>query len=158
VSHLENPGSNGVQATLGQDQIIYAHFDKAFMRVERRLRGKSSEPEFKASIVQLILDGKVEQALELLAKRYNVSLPKVRVGLPNRHRKDTLGCYTAKNQTISVLNSDVLRQPTVVLHEFYHHLRTSVDEKHRGTEKYASGFAREFINAYMSSNKDKRST
>jgi hypothetical protein len=73
------------------------------------------------------------------------------VGLPSRHRKNTLGCYTAKDQTISVLNSDTLKEPSVVLHEFYHHLRTSIDMKHRGTEKYAGEFAEEFIKAYISS-------
>jgi hypothetical protein len=51
----------------------------------------------------------------------------------------------AKNKTIHVLNSDVLKDPFVILHEFYHHLRTSIDRKHRGTEKYASKFARDFI-------------
>jgi hypothetical protein len=39
----------------------------------------------------------------------------------------------------------------VVLHEFYHHLRTSIDKKHRGTEKFAGEFAEEFIKAYISS-------
>jgi hypothetical protein len=122
------------------------------MRNERRtIRDKSSELEFRASIVQLVLDGKVEEALELLSERYSVGLPRIRVGLPNRHRKNTLGCYTTKNQTISVLNSDALKDPIVVLHEFYHHLRTSVDKKQRGTEKYACEFAKEFVEAYKSS-------
>jgi hypothetical protein len=44
----------------------------------------------------------------------------------------------------------VFREPFVVLHEFYHHLRTALDRKHRGTEKYADEFAREFIEAYKS--------
>jgi predicted transcriptional regulator with HTH domain len=70
------------------------------------------------------LNGKVEDALEHLTERYNISSPTIKVGLPNRHRKNTLGCYTAKNQTISVLNSDALKEPMVILHEFYHHLRT----------------------------------
>jgi hypothetical protein len=96
------------------------------------------------------LNGKVEEALEQLAEHYDIGSPRIRVGLPNRHRKNILGCYTAKNQTISVLNSDALREPIVVLHEFYHHLRTSVDKKHRGSEKYAGEFADEFIEAYRS--------
>jgi hypothetical protein len=123
--------------------------------MERNVPDKASEPEFRASVVRLILDGKVEEALELLAERYNVGLPRIRVGLPRRHRKNTLGCYTAKNRTISVLNSDTFKEPAVVLHEFYHHLRTSVDRKHRGTERYADEFAEEFIEAYMSSSADK---
>ena len=125
------------------------------MSKERNVPDKASEPEFRASVVQLILNGKVEEALRLLAEQYHADLPRIRVGLPSRYRKNTLGCYTAKNQTISVLNSDTLKEPTVVLHEFYHHLRTSIDMKHRGTEKYAGEFAEEFIKAYMSSSADK---
>jgi hypothetical protein len=125
------------------------------MRKERNVPDKSSELEFRASIVRLILNGKAAEALELLAERYSVGLPRIRVGLPSGHRKNTLGCYTTKNRTISVLNSDMLKEPAVVLHEFYHHLRTSVDKKHRGTEKYAGEFAEEFIEAYMSSSADK---
>ena len=79
--------------------------------------------------MQLILNGKVEEALALLAEQYKVDLPRVRVGLPNHHRKNSLGCYKAKNQTITVLNSNTLKEPALVLHEFYHHLRTSIDMK-----------------------------
>ena len=106
------------------------------------------ELEFKASVVQLILDGQVEEALELLAKHYNVNSPKIKVGLPRRHKRNAVGCYTARNGTISVLNSDVLKEPSIVIHEFYHHLRTSVDKKHKGTEKHATKFVKGFIQAY----------
>jgi Zn-dependent peptidase ImmA (M78 family) len=93
------------------------------------------------------LNGRAEEALERLAKQYNVLLPKLKVGLPKRHRRNTFGCYTPKNQTIYVLNSDVLKEPYVILHEFYHHLRTSIDKKHRGTEKHANEFAKEFLSS-----------
>jgi len=107
--------------------------------------------EFKALVVRLILDGMAEKALELLAKHYNANLPKIRVGLPKSRRRNALGCYRAKDETISVLDSDTLKDPSVVLHEFYHHLRTShVDMRHKGTEKYATEFAKEFIKAYKS--------
>jgi hypothetical protein len=112
--------------------------------------GSSSELEFRAFVVHLILDGKVEQALQLLTKQYRTTLPRIEVGLPRRHGKNVFGCYAAKNQTIYVLNSDIMKQPFVVLHEFYHHLRTSVDKKHRGTEKYANDFAKTFIEAHKS--------
>ncbi len=116
----------------------------------RNVVGKPSELEFKAYVVHLILDSKVEQALELLAKEFKVTVPKVQVGLPRSHGSVS-GCYTARNQTIYVLNGEVLKEPFVILHEFYHHLRTSsVDKKHRGTEKYANVFAKEFIEAYKS--------
>jgi Zn-dependent peptidase ImmA (M78 family) len=106
------------------------------------------ELESEALVVQLILNGKVEKALELLARHYKVDLPKIRVGLPKGRRANVFGCYAARNQTIYVLNSEVLKDPFVVLHEFYHHLRTGVNNKHKGTEKLANRFAKEFIEAY----------
>jgi hypothetical protein len=113
---------------------------------------KSQEPSleqrFRAVIVWLILSGRAEQALGLLAKHYGVKAPRIEVGLPKGRKKKALGCYNTKNKTITVLDSDTLKEPFVVLHEFYHHLRTKADEKHRGTEKYADVFAKEFIEAY----------
>jgi Zn-dependent peptidase ImmA (M78 family) len=117
---------------------------------KKSVSSKTSEPGFKAFIVHLVLDSKVEQALELLSKEFNVTVPKIQVGLPRTHGS-VYGCYTSRNETIYVLNADVLKDPFVILHEFYHHLRTSsVDKKHRGTEKYANVFAKEFIAAYRS--------
>jgi hypothetical protein len=107
-----------------------------------------SELEFKSTVVSRVAEGKTEQALELLAEHYGVDLPRIRVGLPRSHGKNVLGCYTAGNKTIYVFNSDAMKQPFVILHEFYHHLRTSVDKKHRGTENYANEFAKGFIEAY----------
>jgi hypothetical protein len=106
------------------------------------------EQRFKAIVVQLILNGKVEEALDVLAQRHSVRAPALVVGLPKRCKGRARGCYNGKKRTISVLNSDTLRDPLVILHEFYHHLRTSEDAKHRGTEKYADAFARDFIEAY----------
>ena len=102
-------------------------------------------------IVWLILNQDAEQALVLLAKHYNVNVPKLKVGLPKGHRKSVCGCYTSKNQTISVLNSDTLGNPFVILHEFYHHLRSrSVTQQHKGTEKNADKFAADFLREYQS--------
>ena len=115
------------------------------MCTRENVNDKRSEIQFKAFVVRLILSGSAEEALEQLAKHYNVNPPRIKVGLHERHGTNALGCYTAKNKTIHVLNSDVLKDPFVILHEFYHHLRTPVDRKHRGTEKYASKFARDFI-------------
>jgi len=109
---------------------------------------RSLETKFKAFIVWLILNGKVERALELLARYYSVDVPKIRVGLPKGHKKNVFGCYIAKKETISVLNSDTLKEPFTILHEFYHHLRTVRNVKHKGTERYANEFAREFIQSY----------
>jgi len=106
------------------------------------------EYQFKTLIVRLILNGKTEEALEMLAKNYGISTPKIKVGLPKKHRKNVLGCYTAGDETISVLDSDMLKEPSVILHEFYHHMRTDADKKHRGTERKARDFAQQFIEAY----------
>lgn len=108
------------------------------------------EQKFKALIVWLILNGKAEKALELLAEHYSVEVPKLKVGLPKGRKRKSLGCYSAKNGTICVLNSDTLKEPFIILHEFYHHLRTALDRKHKGTEKYADKFSKEFIQAYNS--------
>ena len=107
------------------------------------------QPNFKPSIVQLILNKQTEEALELLAKTYGVHIPKLKIGLPKGHRKNVYGCYTNKTETISLLNSDMLGNPFVVLHEFYHHLRSkAVDKMHRGTEKNADNFAIDFLREY----------
>jgi hypothetical protein len=108
------------------------------------------EDNFKVYVVWLILSNKPEEALELLAKHYQVNIPDLKVGLPKKHKIKAFGCYTAKNETISVQNSDILANPFVIIHEFYHHLRSkAVDRKHRGTEKNADKFALSFINDYQ---------
>jgi Zn-dependent peptidase ImmA (M78 family) len=108
------------------------------------------EQKFRALNVWLILNGKAEKSLELLAKHYGINAPKLKVGLPKGRKKKTIGCYNAKNKTIFVVNSDTLKEPFIILHEFYHHLRTTLDTKHKGTEKHANKFAKEFIQAYKS--------
>src|SRR3989337_286430 len=105
----------------------------------------------KPQIVHLIINQNTEEALLLLAKHYRVAVPQLKVGLPKGHKKNISGCYTSKNQTISVLNSDYLGNAFVILHEFYHHLRSkSVDRQHRGTERNADRFATDFLTAYQS--------
>ncbi|HMK94340.1 MAG TPA: hypothetical protein VK536_02955 [Candidatus Limnocylindrales bacterium] len=109
-----------------------------------------AQDDFKPLVVWLIINGKTEEALALLAKKYKVNVPRLVVGLPKRYKIKALGCYTARNETISVLNSDVLTNPFVIIHEFYHHLRSkAVDKMHRGTEKNADKFALEFMQEYQ---------
>jgi hypothetical protein len=104
---------------------------------------------FKAQIVLLILNGKTEEAIEQLSKEYGVSVPSLRVGLPKGHKTTAYGCYAAQTQTITVLNSDILVNPFVIIHEFYHHIRSKgVDRMHRGTEGNADKFALDFITQY----------
>jgi len=109
------------------------------------------QAKLKPLIVWLILNGQAEKALDLLAKNYKVTTPKLKVGLPKGRKAKAFGCYTPKNATIFLRNSDIMVNPFVILHEFYHHLRTSIDKKHKGTEKNADKFAKEFIKAYQSS-------
>jgi hypothetical protein len=101
-------------------------------------------------VVWLILNGEAERALGLLSEQFNVRVPSIKVGLPKGRRSTALGCYSSRDRTISVLNSDALKEPFIIIHEFYHHLRTSADARHKGTEKYADEFAKGFIEAYES--------
>lgn len=123
-----------------------------FPTAQLKLEIKVLQTEFKSKVVWLILNGQPEEALILLAKNYNATVPKLKVGLPKGRTANAYGCYTPRNETISVLNSDVIRNPFVILHEFYHHLRTSIDKQHRGTEKNADKFALAFIMSYKSAN------
>ena len=106
----------------------------------------SGEKLFKARIVQLIFSKKTEEALKALSQHFNVEIPKLKVGMPKRHSKN-LGCYTAKDKTIHVSKGENLYNAYLILHEFYHHLRTR-DREHKGTERYADEFAKEFIQVY----------
>jgi len=107
----------------------------------------SDDPRFKAKVVQLILDKKVEEALETLSQHYKVVAPRLKVGMPKRSGGKA-GCYVSATKTIHVASEERLYDPFVILHEFYHHLRTR-GGKHRGTEKHANKFAQEYITAYQ---------
>jgi hypothetical protein len=105
-----------------------------------------SDRLFKAKIVQLILQGQVYEALNMLSRHYGIDVPRLKVGMPKGH-SGKAGCYVPKNKTIYVINQEKFGDPFVILHEFYHHLRT-VGGKHMGTEKNADKFAQEYIKAY----------
>jgi hypothetical protein len=105
---------------------------------------------FRTLAVHLILGGETEKAIEILSKNYKISTPKLKVGLPKGRKAKALGCYSPKSSTISVRDRNALRDPFVILHEFYHHMRTSIDKKHKGTEKKADKFAIELIKTYES--------
>lgn len=101
---------------------------------------------FKARIVRLILTHDAENALASLAEKYNVDTPSLRVGIPKGH-VTVSGCYVLEKETIYVASSEGLEDPFLILHEFYHHLR-SVSGRHLGTERYADRFARDYIDEY----------
>jgi hypothetical protein len=106
------------------------------------------DTEFKARIVALILQKKPETALRILSEKYSIRPPNLKVGRVKRSRT-SLGVYVHSKNTIYISSSDGLNNPHVILHEFYHHLR-STSGKHKGTEKYADRFAWEFIASYSS--------
>lgn len=101
---------------------------------------------FKAKVVNLILSKDTEKALELLGQHYRVMKPKLRVGMPKRHSRK-VACYVAKKRTIHVSGREILNNPRVILHEFYHHLRNFTDAQ-KGIEKYADRFAANYLEAY----------
>lgn len=109
------------------------------------------EQIIKRRVVQLILAKKVEEALETLSKYHKVSVPRLRVGMPKRSGSKA-GCYVSTTKTIHVASEERLYDPFVILHEFYHHLRTQ-GGKHRGTEKHANKFAQEYIAAYQNAHR-----
>ncbi len=102
---------------------------------------------FKAKIVQLILDKKTEEALHNLSQFYKISAPQVVVGTIKGKRKTVYAVYVQKESKIYCINSDIFYNPFIILHEFYHHLRT-IAGIHRGSEKYADMYAKGFIDSY----------
>lgn len=105
------------------------------------------EKLLKAKAVWLIINSQPEEAIRILCKYYNVDMPELKVGLPKKHSK-VAGCYVLQKKTIYVKDRETMYNPFVILHEFYHHLR-SVSGIHRGTDKRADSFAIDSIRAYQ---------
>jgi hypothetical protein len=101
----------------------------------------------KAKIVYMILNRKTEEALQNLSKFYNVTPPKIVVGTIKGKRRTVYAVYVQKERRIYVINSDIFYNPFIVLHEFYHHIRTRAGV-HRGSEKYANMYAQSFVDSY----------
>jgi hypothetical protein len=116
------------------------------LRANRLDASQPGDRIFEAEIVHLIINSKTEKALELLSQHYRISPPELKVGMPKGNIKHK-ACYVAKNKTIHIASSDGLNNPYIILHEFYHHLRTS-GATHRGTEKNADEFARDYIASF----------
>jgi Zn-dependent peptidase ImmA (M78 family) len=96
----------------------------------------------------MILNGRTEGALRLLSKHYGVREPRLRVGTIKGHRK-VLGCYVEKEQQIYLSNSSFIKDPFVVLHEFYHHVRASGVGRRRQVESRADLFAVDFLRDFI---------
>ena len=101
----------------------------------------------KAKIVYMILNRKTEEALQNLSKFYNITPPEIVVGTIKGKRRSVYAIYVQKEGRIYAINSDIFYNPFVVLHEFYHHIR-SKEGIHRGSEKHANTYAKDFVDAY----------
>ncbi len=106
-----------------------------------------SEEEFKASVVFLILNSKTEEAIGALSRKYRVEKPRLGVGVVEGKTKGVAAVYSLRRKEILAARREYLYDPFVMIHEFYHHLR-STGGRHRGTEKQADKFSEDFIAAY----------
>lgn len=103
------------------------------------MREEADEIVLRATAVKKVLEGKTEEAVALLAKFYEIRNPSLKVGLPKRFKK-AKGCYDSRKRLICLRSSEEYKDPFVVLHEFYHHLRNERGE-FSGSEKNANLFA-----------------
>jgi hypothetical protein len=118
--------------------------------------GRLTEPEpaFQARIVYLIAIQRTEEALQILSNFYRIDCPKISVGTVKGKRRTAYAVYVPREKKIYAMNAEIFCNPFVILHEFYHHLRSRSGE-HRGTEKHANLFAKRFIESYMTITKDR---
>ncbi len=108
---------------------------------------------FRAKVVQLILDKRTERALQMLSAFYHIKPPAVAVGTVKGKRRIAYAVYVKNEAKIYAMDSDMFYNPFVILHEFYHHLR-SQGGTHRGTERHANSYAKRFIDSYRQLAKD----
>jgi len=101
----------------------------------------------KAKVVNMILNKKTEEALKNLSQFYKVIQPEITVGTIKGKRKTVYAVYVQRESKIYCINSDVFYNPFIILHEFYHHIRTK-GGIHKGSEKYANKYAKSFIESY----------
>ena len=110
-------------------------------------RSISLDDMTKARIVFMIVNKRTEEALETLSMFYNTTPPQVVVGTIKGKRKTVYAVYVQKEGKIYATNSDIFYNPFIMLHEFYHHIRTKAGV-HRGAERNANMYAKSFIEAY----------
>jgi hypothetical protein len=101
----------------------------------------------KAKVVYMILNRKTEEALQKLSSFYNIAAPEIVVGTVKGKRRTVYAVYVQRERRIYATNSDIFYNPFIVLHEFYHHVRTK-GGVHRGSEKHANMYAKSFIDSY----------
>ena len=101
----------------------------------------------KAKVVYMILNKKTEEALQNLSKFYKVKPPEITVGTIKGKRRTVYAVYVQRESKIYCINSDIFYNPFIVLHEFYHHIRTK-GGIHKGSEKKDNMYAKSFIDSY----------
>src|ERR687883_63323 len=99
------------------------------------------------ALIHSSVNRKTEEALQNLSKFYNITPPEIVVGTIKGKRRSVYAIYVQKEGKIYAINSDIFYNPFVVLHEFYHHIRTK-GGIHRGSEKNADMYAKSFIEAF----------
>ncbi len=115
--------------------------------IRKYLLKRELDDIFKAYIVQLIVDKKTEQALERLSRFYEIGPPEIVVGTIKGKRRTVYAVYVQREGRIYCINSEIFYNPFIIMHEFYHHLRTTAGV-HKGSEKHANMYARSFIDSY----------
>ena len=105
------------------------------------------EERFMATVVWLILDSRPEEAIMALSRRYRVSIPKLSIGVVEGRTKGVAAVYSLNRREILAAKREYFYNPFVMIHEFYHHLR-STSGRHKGTERQADEFATRYIDAY----------
>lgn len=100
-----------------------------------------------AKIVHMILTKRTEEALRALSTFYHLEPPGIAVGTVKGKRRTAYAVYVQKEKKIYAMDSTTYYNPFIIIHEFYHHLRTR-GGSHRGTERHANAFAQGFIESY----------
>jgi len=101
----------------------------------------------KAKVVYMILNRKTEEALQKLSSFYNITAPEIVVGTIKGKRRTVYAVYVQRERRIYATNSDIFYNPFIVLHEFYHHVRTKGGVKKK-KKKHANMYAKSFIDSY----------
>jgi len=108
---------------------------------------EGAEEGFKTLIVATILDSRPEDAIRMLSEHYRVSTPKLSMGVLEGRTKGVAAVYSVGRREILAAKREYFYDPFVMIHEFYHHLR-STSGRHKGTERQADEFALGFIAAF----------
>jgi len=110
-------------------------------------RASLPDLQIQFDVVNLILNRKTEDALNLLSSFYKIAAPDIKVGTIKGKRKTVYAVYVPRERRIYASTSEIYYNPFIILHEYYHHLR-SQGTVHRGSEDHANKYAKEFLLSY----------